>query len=120
MGGHLHVIVWEFDMDCVVQHVECRAAEDADCRLYCDEDCESWSKPVRREDGTIWHSADDTEPWHRMVAMTGGDCNVALFLNEGGCIPEDAEQSVGRFVLAETPIKPVWTGDTYMWGRAAS
>lgn len=116
-----HVIVWEFDHDCVTQRVECRAANDADCRLYCAEGCEEVYGIERDEIGDAWHAAGDFSEsekiQHRMTAMTGGDCNVALFLNEGGSIPEDAARNVGAFTLAETPIKPLWNGDTYEWER---
>lgn len=123
-----HAIRWEFDRDTVRAEVVCHEPEDADCHLRSadpDCDCEHWAGIERRDDGTIWHELTDgyrdlTLPrdvaqWHRVVP--GDDeCNVAAWMNAADdLLPESATTDTGTFVIAETPIEPVWDGDNYLW-----
>jgi hypothetical protein len=43
------------------------------------------------------------------------DCNVCLFINESGCVEE---LGAGTFVIAETPIRPLWIDDGCDWEAA--
>lgn len=111
-----HVIRWTFDRGGVTAEAVCSAEPGADCRLAsvaCE--CEHWGEIQRRDDGTIWHKivdyGDSTEPLWREVKPQD-DCNVALFINESGCVEELGH---GSFVIAETPIRPVWLDDGCDW-----
>ena len=114
MSGH--AIRWEFDRGHVSAKAICNEPEGADCRLTsvsCE--CEHWGEIWRRDDGTIWHKiveyGDSIEPvWHEVVPQD--DCNVCLFINEPGYAEELGR---GEFVIAETPIKPVWDVDSCEW-----
>lgn len=111
-----HVIRWEFDRGGVTAEAICHASPDADCRLTsvsCE--CERWGEIQRRNDGTIWHHivdyGDSIEPvWHEVKQMD--DCNVCLFINESGCVEELGH---GAFVIAETPIRPLWMDEGCDW-----
>lgn len=115
-----HFIRWTFGLGGVSAEAICRAEPGADCRLTsvsCE--CERWGEIWRRDDGTIWHHIDDDygthEPvWHEVKPMD--DCNVCLFINESGCVEELGR---GEFVIAETPIRPVWLDDGCDWEAAS-
>lgn len=116
-----HAIRWTFDRGGVTAEAVCSEPEGADCRLTsvsCE--CERWGEIQRRDDGTIWHKIvdwyggpiDSAEPqWHEVKPM--GDCNVCLFINESGCVEELGGQI--EFVIAETPIRPLWDGEGCDW-----
>jgi hypothetical protein len=120
VGGTPHAIRWEFDRGGVTAQAVCYAEEGADCRLTsvsCA--CEQWGQIDRREDGTIWHHivdyGDSAEPvWHQLEPQD--DCNVCLFINESGCVEELGH---GQFVIAETPIDPIWLDDGCDWEPTA-
>lgn len=113
-----HVMVFEFDRDCVRARMECRAAPDADCRLvgpdHCD--CESWT--IERADSPV------ATPFHRVETFggaevihwmrPGGECNVCLFVNE---LPEESAAPGQRFTLAEVPVTVSWEIEDYSWTR---
>jgi hypothetical protein len=114
-----HVLVWEFDRDTVTCRAGCNAEEDADCRLFCTDHCESWFEIHRHADETF-----DGETVRRIThddceaVMRPGECNVCLFLNESGCIEELAlggYPNGPRFTIATVPIRPSWEGDGYEW-----
>lgn len=118
-----HSIRWTFDRGAVTAEAVCNEAPGADCRLTsvtCE--CEEWGE-IRRTgepDNKIWHKivgyGDSIEPlWHEVVPQD--DCNVCLFINESGCV----EELGGRveFIIAETPIRPVWLGDGCDWEPVA-
>lgn len=115
-----HAIRWDFDEGRVTATAICHAASDADCRLTsvsCE--CERWGEIQRRDDGTIWHHivdyGDSIEPvWHEVKPMD--DCNVCLFINESGCVEELGS---GSFVIAETPIRPLWVDEGCDWEAAS-
>ncbi|WP_235738961.1 hypothetical protein [Nocardioides alcanivorans] len=113
MSGH--EIAWEFDRECVEARCVCTSPPDANCRLSCPDDCETYGEIIRHEDVTLdgkvakWITHDDCR-----AVMQPGECNVELFLNEGGCIKELALGGP-RFTIARTPIRPVWEGDFYEW-----
>lgn len=112
-----HMIRWTFDRGGVNAEAICNLAPGADCRLTsvsCE--CEEWGEIQRRDDGTIWHKivdyGDSYEPvWHEVKPMD--DCNVALFINESGCVEELGGKAV--FTIAETPIRPVWVDGGCDW-----
>lgn len=110
-----HCIVWIFDRDRVTAEATCTAEADADCRLACHGDCETYSEIHRTEEQTFdgdivkRYTHDDCEE-----GMTPGECNVVLFLNESYCIEESADGKP-TFVIARTPIEPVWQGDYFDW-----
>ena len=114
----VHAIRWEFDRGGVTATAVCHAEPGADCRLTsvsCE--CEMWGEIQRRDDGTIWHKivdyGDSYEPvWHEVKPMD--DCNVCLFINESGCVEE---LGAGAFVIAETPIRPLWVDGGCDWER---
>lgn len=112
-----HAIEWEFDNGGVNARAVCHAAPDADCHLNCPEGCEEWGSFVRR-DGDRWHTIPGgVIPIHRMVVVDY--CNYCEFLNADPFeLPEMYERDRPRFVIAETPIEPVWDGDGYSWRRA--
>lgn len=111
-----HSIVFTFDRDSVHMEAVCTAEPDADCRLVCTEDCETYSKIHRHEDTTFdgetvkRYTHDDCE-----ASMKADECNVCLFLN----VEHDliAESAAGRpeFVIGRVPIEPTWEGDYYAW-----
>lgn len=115
-----HVMRWTFDHGGVRAEAVCNMPPGADCRLTsvaCE--CERWGEIRRRDDGTIWHKIvdwygepiDSVEPqWHEIKPMD--DCNVCLFINESGCVEELGH---GSFVIAETPIKPLWVDEGCDW-----
>ena len=111
-----HTIRWEFDRGGVTAQAVCHAEPGADCRLTsvsCE--CEHWGEISRGEDGSIWHKivdyGDSHEPlWHEVKPMD--DCNIVLFINESGCVEELGH---GTFVIAETPIRPVWLDEGCDW-----
>ena len=113
-----HAIRWEFDRGGVNATAVCYAPPGADCRLTsvtCE--CEEWGEIQRRDDGTIWHKivdyGDSHEPlWHEVKPMD--DCNICLFINESGCVEE---LGAGSFVIAETPIRPIWGDGGCDWER---
>ena len=119
-GEPLHAIRWEFDRGGVTATAVCHAEPGADCRLIsvsCA--CERWGEIQRRDDGTIWHHivdyGDSYEPvWHEVKPMD--DCNVCLFLNVSGYVEE---LGGGAFVIAETPIRPLWVDDGCEWEPVA-
>lgn len=116
-----HSIRWTFDRGGVTAEAVCHGKPGDNCRLTsvsCE--CEEWGEIWRREDGTIWHKivdyGDSCEPvWHQVVPQD--ECNVVLFINESGCAEELGR---GAFVIAETPIEPIWVGDGYEWEPAAA
>ena len=116
----VHAIRWEFDRGGVIATAVCHAAPGADCRLTsisCE--CEVWGEIQRRDDGTIWHKivdyGDSYEPvWHEVRPTD--DCNVCLFINESGCVEE---LGAGQFVIAETPIRPLWVDGGCDWEPVA-
>lgn len=116
-----HFLTWTHDQDCVRVSATCAADEGADCRLICaDPDCYAEEFSVdRRLDGTPFHVAgednDGDEIFHDL--KDAGWCNVCEFLNEGGCIEEEAVDTPS-FVIGTVPIEPVWQGDYYAWKRA--
>ena len=120
-----HAIRWTYD-GYVKAEAICNAEPDADCRLTSASSeccCEFWGRIERRGDGTIWHLIAELDgkgyvpqpdDWHQLVPMD--DCNVCLFINESGCVDEltpDGEDV--EFVIAETPIEPVWENDGCSW-----
>lgn len=110
-----HSLIWNYDRDRVTVRAECAAAEDADCRLACRGDCETYCEIVRHEDVTFegevvkHYTHDDCTE-----GMAPGECNVCLFLNESDCIEESGD---GRptFTIGRTLIEPVWQGDYFDW-----
>lgn len=118
-----HIIRWTYDRGTVDAEAVCIAAPDADCRLTsvsCE--CEQWGEIQRCDDGTIWHHivdyGDSTEPvWHEVKVMDK-DCNVCLFINESG-IPIELGPQRSNFVIAETPIRPVWLAGGCDWEPVA-
>ncbi len=111
-----HVMRWTFDRDSVFAQAVCLAEPGADCRLdsvTCE--CERWGEIQRRDDGTIWHRIVDGGPlepqWHEVKPQD--DCNICLFINEGGYPMELGPKRT--FVIAETPIQPVWLDDGCDW-----
>lgn len=116
MSGH--EIVWMFDRDSVTSRVVCNEPLGSNCRLapiatsvLCH--CEEWAGILRDKDGP-YHVVDGAlgEEKHRME--DGGECNVALFLNETFDIEESAAGKP-NFEIGRTPFKPVWQGDYYDW-----
>lgn len=110
-----HELVWTFVLDCVQAEAVCNAAPDANCRLVCAGDCESYTEIIRHEDTTFdgeivkRYTHDDC-----VEGMKPGECNLCLFLNESDCIEESATDRP-EFVIGRTPIEPVWQGDYYDW-----
>lgn len=111
----MHSIRWTFYRGSVRAEAICHGKPGDDCRLTsvsCE--CEEWGEIRRDEDGTAWHrivDGSDTEPqWHEVKPQD--DCNVSLFINESGCVEELGH---GSFVIAETPIEPIWEGEGYDW-----
>lgn len=101
-------------------HVEpvCEAPEGSDCRLICDEHCESWV--VERNEHGVFHRVWDdiggtlTEERHLMV--DSGECNICLWLNDDPTlIPELYDGK--ELVIGEREIVPVWQGleEGYLW-----
>jgi hypothetical protein len=117
-----HAIRWTFDRGSITAEAICNAPEGADCRLTsvtCE--CEVWGEIQRRDDGTIWHKivdyGDSYEPlWHEVTPQD--DCNICLFINESGCVEELGGHQ--EFVIAETPIKPIWEADGCDWERVTA
>lgn len=113
-----HAIRWTFDQGCVTAEAICHAPPGADCRLASKTcECEELGQIWRRPDGTIWHKivdyGDSHEPvWHEVVPQD--DCNICLFINGSGCVEE---LGAGEFVIAETPIKPIWVDGGCDWER---
>lgn len=110
-----HVLVFEFERDRVEIRAVCNAAPDADCRLSCNGDCESYTEIHRTEEQTFdgeivkYYTHDDCDE-----GMKADECNVCLFLNESDCIDESA---VGKptFEIGRVPFEPVWQGDYFDW-----
>ena len=116
-----HAIRWTYSHGGVTAEAVCLAAPDADCHLTsvtCE--CERWGE-IRRTAGKIWHRIVDgsaTEPqWHEVKLVD--DCNICLFINESGC-PEELTAPGTEFVIAETPINPVWLDEGCDWEPATT
>ncbi|MBB3041001.1 hypothetical protein [Nocardioides soli] len=112
-----HAIRWTYEYGGVSGEAICLADPDADCHLTsiaCE--CERWGEIWRRDDGTIWHRIVDGGPiepqWHEV--KVGPDCNVCLFINDSGCVEELTAPGT-EFVVAQTPIRPVWQDDGCDW-----
>lgn len=118
MSGH--VLVWEFELDSASVTAVCNEAPDADCRLHCNGECETFSEIVRHQDVTLdgkvanWITHDDCQG-----VMQPGECNVCLFLNESDCI-EESTDGHPRFEIGRVAIEPVWEGDYYNWRPAVT
>lgn len=117
----IHFIAWTHDRDCVRPQVICTGPEGSTCRLTCSEaTCadEEFNGFHRDKEGNPFHTSgvdnDGNEIVHPME--DGGFCNVREFLNEGGCIDEEAVDTE-PFVIGTVPIEPVWQGDYYAWKR---
>lgn len=111
-----HAIRWEFDRGGVTATAICNEPPGADCRLAgvsCE--CEQWGE-IRRTADKVWHrivDGSETEPqWHEVKPQD--ECNICLFINESGCVEE---LSADAFVIAETPIRPLWVDDGCEWTR---
>lgn len=118
----IHFITWTHDRDCVRPKVSCTGPENATCRLTCaDPNCsaEEFDGFYRDADGNPFHANGEDDDGNEIVhpMKDGGFCNVAEFLNEGGCIDEEAVDTPA-FVIGTVPIEPVWQGDYYAWKRA--
>lgn len=112
-----HKIVWTHVCDHVEGRAVCEAPEGSNCRVYCDQGCESYS--IERDEIGPHHLVDtfDSEMRHDMVPYDG--CVVVDWLNaEPDVLPEMRVGGTGDFSLGETPIKPVWEGDYYAWEAA--
>ncbi len=122
-----HAMVWTYDEDHVRVEAVCHAEPDADCRLepvsHDDCQCEYWGRIVRKDDGTIWHeahshyytdwdAASDSAVLHQV--KPGGDCNVALTINESRCAEELSVVGT-KIRLASIPFDPVWDDDQCLW-----
>lgn len=113
-----HVMRWTYDDGRVSAEAVCNMPPGSDCRLTsvsCE--CEQWGEIQRRDDGTIWHHildyGDSIEPvWHEVKPQD--DCNICLFINESGCAEELTARGT-EFVIADTPIRPVWQFDGCDW-----
>jgi hypothetical protein len=115
----LHGIRWEFNQGSVDAKAVCNAEPGADCRLSCPEGCEQWGRLVDK-DGEQWHTIPGgTIPIHRMEVVPY--CNVQMFLDvDSYDLLEMYEDGHEPFVIAETPIEPVWDRDGYLWRRIRS
>lgn len=121
-SGALHRIVWTHDRDTVRPKVICTGPEGSTCRLTCaDPTCadEEFNGFHRDKDGNPFHTSGEDDDGNEIVhpMKDGGFCNVCEFLNEGGCIDEEAVDTE-PFVIGIVPIEPVWEGDHYEWKRA--
>ena len=116
--GHEMTVTHDPYMGGAEYTVTCHEREGADCRLVCEQGCDEWST-VRRDEHGPFHLVNDDpadEPVrHRMV--DAGHCNAAEWLTTDLAGIADLGVSpafeVGRF-----PIRPVWTGHSYVWEKA--
>ena len=118
-----HEIVWTFDSDSVRPELVCHAPAEAMCRWEATCECEFFYGMARDHEGP-YHLAIEADPddWSKEVevkhAMTdGGECHVALFLNEGELV-ECCGNSGLEFVAGRTLVETTWTGDYYEWRPA--
>jgi hypothetical protein len=100
-----HGLRWEWSNGYVEAIAYCTAPDDAPCHQACaTPDCEGFDH---------W----DGEPGHDMRQVDY--CNVVEWLNgDPGILPELNTKGTSAFVIAETPINPVWEGDFYEWELA--
>ena len=106
----------------------CTEPKGAECRLVCEEGCESWSSVLYDEDGPYHHQDlfDYFEhkklvgdgPKHRMV--DSGNCNVCLWLNDDPSLIPELHEGLETFTLAEFAINTRFNGDETVWTRRES
>lgn len=109
----VHRIEWTHDEDRTTARVVCDAPEGADCRLTCDEGCEEWT--IERDESGPFHSVCTLEDDLRHDMRDMGECNVALYLNEGECIEEMRSGDPSPIVVGSVSVIPVWEGGYYSW-----
>jgi len=110
-----HEIVWILDDDVVSAEVVCHAETLADCRLTCEQGCESWGGIIRDDDG-IWHydeswSDGDQVSYHRMFDQ--GHCSVTLFIGYDPSLIPELHAHRDSHEIGRTSITPVWVGEGY-------
>lgn len=116
----IHEIVWKFDVDCVTQSISCHGGPESKCRWKSTCDCETFYGMEVDAAGPHHLAYDDeTDSDVRHAMAYGGECNVKLFLEEGGDIVESAIAGT-VFQIAATPVDVEWNGDFYTWAVAPS
>jgi hypothetical protein len=116
--GHEMTVTHDPYMGGTEYTVTCHEPSGADCRLVCAEGCAEWSE-VKRDSTGPHHlvNADPTDEAVRHRMVDAGHCNAAEWLTNGDAGIADLGVSpafeVGRF-----PIRPVWTGHSYVWEKA--
>lgn len=113
MSHKMHVTIDRF---AVQFEVTCDEPEGAECRLACDEACESWL--IEHDEEGAFHRvsgwSDDLPLIHRMKDQ--GECNICLhFGSDPALIPE--LYAGDPLKIAEFEIKPEWNGDEYEWSK---
>lgn len=110
-----HQIEWTHCNDHVEAAATCQAQPGSDCRVYCDQGCESYS--IERDERGPFHTVatlDDLQHRHDLVPYDG--CVVIDWLNaEPDVIPEMRVGSTDEVPIGCIAIKPVWEGDYYAW-----
>ena len=91
-----HSIAWTIEGDWITGKLICVAPEGADCRLVCEQGCET--VPCTGED-------------HRLV--DGGSCNAAVWINETG--PQEAHGGDSPETLRDGPVDVWWSGTSWRW-----
>lgn len=92
-GPRAHSVAWTLDDDWLNGKITCHAAEGADCRLICREDCESWNVAN-----------------HEHPLFDAGKCLVVEWLNEAGVL----ESHIGSHAPVDGFITPEFH-DGYLW-----
>ena len=101
--------------------VVCNESPEALCRAQFDCDCEEYAAIGIGGDGKPWHALADgylteeernlPEP-PRHHGEHGGECNYALWLNNGDCTDDLGHGT------ADLPATFTWDGDGYEWDIA--
>lgn len=121
MDRATHEIEWTFDSEHVRPRLVCHAPAEAMCRWQATAcECEAWYGMNRDAEGP-YHLATEADPddWRKEVEVKhrmtdGGECHIALFLNEGE-IEECCSIPGCEFIVGRTFVETTWTGDYYEW-----
>ncbi len=91
---HTHSVAWFIDRDAVYGLLTCTAPEGADCRLACEDGCESW--PCDH------------------VLVDQGVCGAIEWVNSVGSTEEGYGGGDER-PLRDGAVTFRWDGDGYLW-----
>lgn len=108
-GSHVLELSWAGD-GYPSYKILCKSEPGSRCRLECAESCGNEYIPCY----TL--TDDDDERYHELVdgKHPPGECNVTLFINESGDIPE-LHTTKGPHKTLTADVTYEWDGDNYLW-----